>query len=118
MHILRQPIVPGGWLICFGFVQPSHAHDQQHPEWIEWLMSQKDQYNGDCCTGEDVIVLEDNEWAMKKDEYEVYSKGTGFRCRCGLSPRGTVASPARRFSGSGSDACSVSSLDSPTSSDE
>jgi hypothetical protein len=71
VHILRQPIVLGACLICFGFAQPSHAHDQQHPEWIEWLMSQKNQYNGECCTGQDVTVLEDKEWAMKKDHYEV-----------------------------------------------
>jgi hypothetical protein len=59
----------------FGIAWP---HSPDHPQGNEWFMAQYNQNNGECCTGSDVVVLDDGEWRTKGDHYEVLHNGTWF----------------------------------------
>jgi hypothetical protein len=62
--------------LCSAGVGLANAHDPLHPEWTDWLMSQKNQNNGECCNGQDTLVLSDSEWKVVGDHYEVFHNGT------------------------------------------
>jgi len=64
-------------------------------------MEQHNQYNGECCTGSDVVILGDNEWRTNGDHYEAFHNGTWFTIEPWMLTQRHDNRPATRSSGSG-----------------
>jgi hypothetical protein len=56
-------------LICFAGY--AWAHDPSG-KYTAWLMEQTNQNNGSCCDGTDSIFLEDDQWRIAGDHYQVF----------------------------------------------
>src|SRR5258708_19565174 len=65
-------------ILIFGslaLIQKAKAHDAGDPNLSLWTMQQTNQNNGNCCNGDDVFVLGDNEWRINGDHYEALPNG-------------------------------------------
>jgi hypothetical protein len=53
----------------------ARAHMAEAPEMNEWLMAQRNQNGGMCCSGGDTIELSDSEWGTENGRYWVVFNG-------------------------------------------
>jgi hypothetical protein len=82
---LQPPDKPKGswfWALAIAvglvlmWVGIANAHSADRPELNDWLMAQRNQIDGVCCDGNDVVQLSDNQWRIQGDHYEVNWRGT------------------------------------------
>ena len=53
----------------------AHGHDSTG-QYTKWMMQQHNTRNGQCCDGHDGYLLDDNEWRIVGNHYEVFYNST------------------------------------------